>query len=469
MLDRYGPRVSSVVGTVLVTAGIFLFAVSDSKTFDAFIPAFFLIGFGSPGPHLASLHVSNLFPSRARSVVTLYSANYSLSGIVFVIFLWISDAAAITVRQLFLGYGALLCVVLVSVPMVQPWKTFVRGDRVAWHWRSFTYRVVAVDPAAAVVTTPASQAVTAAPDDGVALLAAAAADRHEDPADPDADDEEDTNDGTAGRKRSPSGAQLLVAPAPGAREVGADSGSAADEDGPAKPGPLLDTPAFVVAEDDGPLEQMDLEEPGPVAAPPLKERTLWRQLRSAEFAGIALFLVTLNSDLQFYVATIRAQTVLLGDSAASGYVYTQVFIVVGAVGFVAFPLISYTLERRGFPVSFATVAVLIALSNVLALVPSLQAQYATFLFWSTGRFALFAAYFAYLPEAFGFRYFGTVNGILSVLLATSALLPYPLTLLVLNVFGGQYWPINVAFLVVVLVTGSLYPLWLHRRTRRAAA
>jgi len=201
-------------------------------------------------------------------------------------------------------------------------------------------------------------------------------------------------------------------------------------------------------------------------APAAPARTLWQDVRTREFGAMVAFVVLLVSDLQFYVATVRAQTVLLGDSAAYGYAYTKAYNIISAAGFVAFPLVSYMLERRGFAATFAMVATLIALYNATALVPVLAMQYLTFLLWSTGRFALFSAYFAYLPEAFGFRHFGTLNGILSVFMALGAVLPYPLTLLVLRGLGGQYWPINVAFFVVVSVAGVVYPAWLLRRRRQ---
>jgi hypothetical protein len=458
VLDRWGPRVTSAVGAALVMAGVFLFAACDSRTFDAYAPAFFLLGVGSPGPHLASMHVSNLFPSRARSVLTLYSANYSLSGIVFVVFLWVSQGAGVTVRQLFLGYGGVLVLALLTVPMVQPQRTFRRGDRVQWHWRTLSMHTV---PAAVTATTIAtSSTLTMQPagthagggddvdDDSAGLLAEAAP--AQDVASPHAEAKEDDK-----------ARETMLEP------LEMDDGNEDGDDDKDAPAPLAQRHRWRHGRWCGRRER------GGLPLPPLPERTLWQQLTSAECLAVAAFLVTLNADLQFYIATMRAQvTVFLGDAGnadadAAGAVsgYTQAFIVAGALGFVAFPLVAYLLERHGFAASFAAVGALIGTHNVLALVPSLPAQYATFLLWSTGRFALFAVYFAYLPEAFGFRYFGTVNGVVSVVLATSALLPYPLTLLVLGPLGGAYAPVNVTWLVIVTLASVAYPLWLHRRHR----
>ena len=346
-------------------------------------------------------------------------------------------------RETFVAYGCVLCVVLVSVPMVQPWRAYAKGDRIEWSWRTWTMHRLPADTTAAAIDKKTvdvrASAPTSSTADTVALLTDAP-DAADGDLDPDLDPDPDPDDDGKTDKRDSS-----------------SSSAAAAQPAAVEP--------FEVEEGPAELDGADGDR-ATLRPPPLKERTFWQQLRSVEFAVLTVFVVALLTSMQFYVATVSAQTQLLGDSEASGYVYVKAFTVAGAVGFVAFPLISYTLERRGFAVSYAVVAVLMALHSVTALIPVLEVQYLTFAFWSTGRFCLFAVYFAYLPEIFGFRYFGTLNGVLSVFMALSALLPYPLTLLVLGPLAGQYWPLNTAFLVLTAVAGIAYPLWLYRRHRR---
>ena len=92
---------------------------------------------------------------------------------------------------------------------------------------------------------------------------------------------------------------------------------------------------------------------------------------------------------------------------------------------------------------------------------NIQIQTATFVLWLLGRFFLFSSYFAYLPTVFGFKTFGTINGLISLVASLVGLCQYPLTL------SGKYTAINVAF-VAMTITMYAFPAYLwHLETEEA--
>lgn len=57
-LDRWGPRLNAFSGALIIGIGYLLFGLSDSKTFDAFIPGYALMAFGGIGVFVSNFHVS---------------------------------------------------------------------------------------------------------------------------------------------------------------------------------------------------------------------------------------------------------------------------------------------------------------------------------------------------------------------------------------------------------------------------
>lgn len=60
LLDRYGPRAASIVGTVLLFVGSLLMAFA-SESFDAYIPGYLFLALGGPCVFIPSFQLSNTF------------------------------------------------------------------------------------------------------------------------------------------------------------------------------------------------------------------------------------------------------------------------------------------------------------------------------------------------------------------------------------------------------------------------
>jgi hypothetical protein len=63
----------SLLASVVLSLGSLLFAVSNSETFDLYIPAYVLIGIGGVFVWMSVLHLLNLFPKQRGFLVTLFT------------------------------------------------------------------------------------------------------------------------------------------------------------------------------------------------------------------------------------------------------------------------------------------------------------------------------------------------------------------------------------------------------------
>lgn len=126
VLDRFGPKVSSMIGSGFMVAGCLLFAFSEAPSFDAFIPAYLLIGVGGPPIVFSFMHLSNLFPSNKGTIITMLNVALDASAMVFVLFDGIHTAApeTITYKWLFVGYTVLPALSMLAAIFVWPMRAF---------------------------------------------------------------------------------------------------------------------------------------------------------------------------------------------------------------------------------------------------------------------------------------------------------------------------------------------------------
>ncbi|KAK1813912.1 hypothetical protein LTR12_011660, partial [Friedmanniomyces endolithicus] len=69
VLDRYGPRIASIVGTFFLTLGALFFAFAEDVPFDAYIPAYLFLALGGPFVFISSFQLSNTFPQHSGLIL----------------------------------------------------------------------------------------------------------------------------------------------------------------------------------------------------------------------------------------------------------------------------------------------------------------------------------------------------------------------------------------------------------------
>jgi LAT3 family solute carrier family 43 protein 3 len=114
VLDALGPKLTSMFFSLLLGLGLTLFGISNDTTFQAFIPAYILIGVGGPPLLLSSLHLSNLFINYASLIKSLFVALFGASAIVFFILGYLFEVFHFTRRELFIGYLPIIVFIFLS-------------------------------------------------------------------------------------------------------------------------------------------------------------------------------------------------------------------------------------------------------------------------------------------------------------------------------------------------------------------
>ncbi|KAK0307433.1 hypothetical protein LTR82_015941 [Friedmanniomyces endolithicus] len=86
VLDRYGPRIASIVGTFFLTLGALFFAFAEDVPFDAYIPAYLFLALGGPFVFISSFQLSNTFPQHSGLILALLTGAFDTSSAVFLMY-----------------------------------------------------------------------------------------------------------------------------------------------------------------------------------------------------------------------------------------------------------------------------------------------------------------------------------------------------------------------------------------------
>jgi hypothetical protein len=131
------------------------------------------------------------------------------------------------------------------------------------------------------------------------------------------------------------------------------------------------------------------------------------------------------------------------------------------LGCLAVPLIGALLERsltHGFILCNITALVY----GIFTVVPIVQLQFITFVFFSVHRISLFSCMYSAVTELFGFKNFGRVLGLVLFVSAIVSLLQYPLALIVARLCNGSFLYVDLTVLVLIVL--PLFPLcWTMKR------
>ena len=116
ILDRYGPRVCGVIGSLFLALGAAFLAAASDAAFDAWIPGYFFLALGGPFVFISSFQLSNCFPQRSGLILALLTGCFDTSSAVFLVYRLIYQGTDgwLTPRRFFLFY---LIVPLLILPV----------------------------------------------------------------------------------------------------------------------------------------------------------------------------------------------------------------------------------------------------------------------------------------------------------------------------------------------------------------
>lgn len=123
ILDRYGPRVSGLIGVLFLTIGAFLFAFAwDMKPFDGYIPGYLFLALGGPFVFISSFQLSNTFPQYSGLILALLTGAFDTSSAIFLFYRLIYQATNGTFwpKKFFLVYLVVPVFILIVQVFLMP-------------------------------------------------------------------------------------------------------------------------------------------------------------------------------------------------------------------------------------------------------------------------------------------------------------------------------------------------------------
>ena len=126
VLDRYGPRVSGIIGSILLTIGALLMAFATRLPFDAYIPGYLFLALGGPFVFISSFQLSNTFPQRSGLILALLTGAFDSSSAIFLFYRLIYSASrgSFTPQKFFLVYLIVPIFIIVVQIFVMPANSY---------------------------------------------------------------------------------------------------------------------------------------------------------------------------------------------------------------------------------------------------------------------------------------------------------------------------------------------------------
>lgn len=122
ILDKYGPRVCGIIGSVLLTIGALLFSFAGRLSVDAYIPGYLFLALGGPFVFISSFQLSNTFPQNSGLILALLTGAFDSSSALFLLFRLLYEAteARLNTQTLFLLYLIVPAFILIVQIFIMP-------------------------------------------------------------------------------------------------------------------------------------------------------------------------------------------------------------------------------------------------------------------------------------------------------------------------------------------------------------
>ena len=126
ILDVYGPRVSGIIGSILIAIGSLLWAFALQLPFDAYIPGYFFLALGGPFVFISSFHLSNTFPKHSGLILALLTGAFDSSSAVFMFYriTYTATHGRFTPQKLFSVYLVVPFLILLAQLLLMPGNSY---------------------------------------------------------------------------------------------------------------------------------------------------------------------------------------------------------------------------------------------------------------------------------------------------------------------------------------------------------
>lgn len=122
ILDRYGPRISSIAGSVLLAIGAVLLASAEQLPFDGYLPGYVFLALGGTFIFLPSLQLSNTFPNHSGCILALLTGAFDSSSAIFLFYrlIYMASGNRFGPQKFFVIYLIIPLLILISHIFLMP-------------------------------------------------------------------------------------------------------------------------------------------------------------------------------------------------------------------------------------------------------------------------------------------------------------------------------------------------------------
>ncbi|KAK6387386.1 uncharacterized protein PV06_04969 [Exophiala oligosperma] len=122
ILDRYGPRVCGIIGSIFLLVGSLLFSFAAKVGGDLFTPGYFFLALGGPFVFISSFQLSNTFPRNSGLILALLTGAFDSSSALFLVFRLVYEATGgkLNTHRLFLIYLVVPVFIFIVQVFVMP-------------------------------------------------------------------------------------------------------------------------------------------------------------------------------------------------------------------------------------------------------------------------------------------------------------------------------------------------------------
>ncbi|KZV90526.1 MFS general substrate transporter [Exidia glandulosa HHB12029] len=122
ILDRIGPRWTSILGALVFAAGNIAFGLGQETPVDTYRLGFILLAIGGPLVFLPSFHLSNAFPEHSGLIMSFITGAFDVSSVPYLFYLWLDSgiSGGLPIRTFFWAYTIIPVLIIVEQLTLAP-------------------------------------------------------------------------------------------------------------------------------------------------------------------------------------------------------------------------------------------------------------------------------------------------------------------------------------------------------------
>ncbi|KAJ5340028.1 Major facilitator superfamily domain general substrate transporter [Penicillium brevicompactum] len=406
ILDAYGPRVSSIIGSICLAIGAILFGTAKQLSFDGYIPGYLFLALGGPFIFIPSFHLSNTFPKRSGLILSMLTGAFDASSALFLLFRLLNERTDfVSLKNFFAVYLVVPVFIITMQIFFMPATSYKTAGELAQQ--------------------------------AEAQIADEAEDRMDESLDPDESELQ--------RKNRRLRRQSLVSHIQS----------------------LLDDTRSVPSID-SPVQNIPIPANPPVPTGVwgvLHGHSALSQIRTPWFILITAFTVLMMLRINYFVATLRSQYNYMLNPHLAKTLNTAFDVLLPIGGLVSVPFIGTFLDFFQTRTVLAILVLTATVIGVLGCIPQLTAAYGNIFLFVLYRPFYYTAVSDYAAKVFGFATFGKVYGLVICLAGIGNFAQAGLDALTLKVWKGDPVPVNIGLTVLVASVGAGLVIFVSWKTR----